>query len=305
MENNDLTNRLKARLIKDIDIEQSIEDEELKAIIASMVGSELEGSSLSVKERLKISRDLFFSVRGLDILQEILADDEITEIMINGYQNIFIEKHGALYRYDGCFSSEERLNDVVQTMVGQANKRINEASPIVDTRLPDGSRVNVALPPVSIHGATVTIRKFPKDPITMNDLISLGSITDEAATFLKELVVNGYNIFISGGTGSGKTTFLNALSDYIPSSERIITIEDSAELQIRHIDNLVSLECRPPNTEGENEISIRDLIRSSLRMRPSRLIIKCWVSSPEILYLCGLSSLIISSKCESLVFTAV
>lgn len=273
MEKNDLTERLKKRLIKDIDIDRSLDDEELKKLIADLVGSELDGSHMTARERLQVARELFNAVRGLDILQEILEDDEVTEIMINGPSDIFIEKHGSLLRYDGRFSSAERLNDCIQAIVGQANKRVNEASPIADTRLPDGSRVNVVLPPISINGATVTIRKFPKNPISMEDLIRFGSITEEAAAFLKELVVFGYNIFISGGTGSGKTTFLNALSDYIPSSERIITIEDSAELQIRHIDNLVSLECRPPNTEGENEISIRDLIRASLRMRPTRIIV--------------------------------
>ena len=268
-----LTASLKSRLIQDIDINRSVDDEELKKLIQDMAGEELSGSLLSIGERMQFCRELFSSIRGLDILQEILDDDEITEIMVNGADNIFIEKKGKLSRYNGVFSSADRLNDVIQSIVGQANKRVNESTPIVDTRLPDGSRVNVVLPPVSINGATVTIRKFPKKPITMSDLLSFGSISQEAANFLKKLVQCGFNIFISGGTGSGKTTFLNALSDFIPSSERIITIEDSAELQIRHIDNLVSLECRPANTEGENEITIRDLIRSSLRMRPTRIIV--------------------------------
>lgn len=273
MEKSELTENLKKKLITDIDIDRSLDDAELKKHISQMVGEEFSGSLLSVRERLQICRDLFNSVRGLDILEEILADDEITEIMINGADSIFIEKHGVLSRYDGRFSSVERLNDVIQAIAGQSNKRVNEASPIADTRLSDGSRVNIVLPPVSVSAATVTIRKFPKDPISMEDLIRFGSITAEASSFLRDLVVSGYNIFISGGTGSGKTTFLNALSDFIPATERIITIEDSAELQIRHIDNLVSLECRPPNTEGENEISIRDLIRTSLRMRPDRVIV--------------------------------
>ena len=273
MEKSELTTLLKRKLIEDIDISRSPDDNELKRLIADMAGQELSGSMLSVRDRLSFNKDLFSSIRGLDVLQEILEDDSITEIMINGPDNIFIERDGILSRYDSSFSSAERLNDVVQTIVGQANKRVNESTPIVDTRLPDGSRVNVVLPPVSVHGATVTIRKFPKHPINMEDLIRFGSITREAAQFLKKLVRNGYNIFISGGTGSGKTTFLNALSDYIPSTERIITIEDSAELQIRHIDNLVSLECRPANTEGDNEVTIRDLIRSSLRMRPTRIIV--------------------------------
>lgn len=267
-----LIEELKNRLINSIDLSRNISDDELNETITEMVASEYHGKA-SLKEKMRISRELFNAIRGLDVLQEILDDDEITEIMINGSDRIFIEKKGRLYKYRGRFSSEEKLKDVIQTIAARANKRVNESSPILDTRLYDGSRVNIVLDPISISGAAVTIRKFPKDSITMDKLVQLGSITSEAVRFLKGLVENGYNIFISGGTGSGKTTFLNALSGFIPPEERIITIEDSAELRIEHIDNLVSLECRQANVEGENAITIRDLIRTSLRMRPSRIIV--------------------------------
>ena len=269
----DLQNELKTRLLNSIDSDRSLSDEELWAIISKMVAGNYNGTITPVADRLKIARELRNSICGLDILEELLSDEDITEIMINGPSEIFIEKDGIISAYDGHFSSSERLHDIIQTIVSQANKRVNESSPIVDTRLPDGSRINVVLPPIAVNGACLTIRKFPKEAITMNTLIAYESITREAANFLKVLTESGYNIFISGGTGSGKTTFLNALSDYIPPDERIITIEDSAELQIRNIRNLVRLECRQANTEGENEITIRDLIRTSLRMRPSRVIV--------------------------------
>jgi len=264
---------MKNRLISSIDTTKDLSDEELDRMILNMAAEGFCGSDVPVNDRLRTIRDLHNSVRGLDILEEILADDEITEIMVNGPDNIFIEKAGVLSRYDGAFTSEQRLSDIIQTIAGQANKRVNESSPIVDTRLEDGSRINIVLPPVAVTGPKLTIRKFPKDAITLETLVRIGSITEEAAAFLKDLTVCGYNIFISGGTGSGKTTFLNALAGCIPPDERIITIEDSAELQIRNIPNLVSLECRPANTEGENEVSIRDLIRASLRMRPTRIIV--------------------------------
>ncbi len=267
-----LIEELRLRLLNNINAGRDLSDEELNEIITATI-EENHSRSLGVRERLRIHRELFNSIRGLDVLQDILDDDSVTEIMINGHKNIFIERGGKLSRYDGEFSSPEKLSDVIQTIVGKANKRVNEASPIVDTRLPDGSRVNVVLPPISTAGEVMTIRKFPKNAISMADLISFGSISEEAALCLKKLVENGFNIFISGGTGSGKTTFLNALSGFIPKDERIITIEDSAELQIRNIENLVSLECRQANTEGENEVSVRDLIRTSLRMRPTRIIV--------------------------------
>ncbi len=268
-----LIDELKSRLINSIDLTRNLSDQDVYEIITKMVIDEYQDKRLSLKEKMRISRELYNSIRGLDILQDILEDEEITEIMINGYDNIFIEKQGKLFRYDGAFSSRERLQDIIQQIVAKANKRVNEVSPIVDTRLSDGSRVNVVLSPIALNGPVVTIRKFPKNPMTMEELIDLKTITEEAAEFLRKLVIAGYNIFISGGTGSGKTTFLNVLSNYIPKQERIITIEDSAELKITGIENLVSLECRQANVEGENEVTIRDLIRTSLRMRPTRIVV--------------------------------
>ncbi len=206
-------------------------------------------------------------------MEEIISDADITEIMINGPDNIFYEKQGIICKYDGKFSSLERLEDVIQQIVSFVNRRVNESTPIVDSRLKDGSRVNVVLKPVAINGPILTIRRFPKERITIDKLIEINSITKEAAEFLRVLVVSGYNIFISGGTGSGKTTFLNALSNFIPNTERIITIEDSAELQLQNIENIVKLEAREANIEGENAVTIRDLIKSSLRMRPDRIVV--------------------------------
>ncbi len=278
-----LVDELKSRLINNIDINKDLTDEELMDEITRIVGEEYRDGSTSVRNRIRMTNDLFNSIRGLDILEDLLKDDEITEIMINGTEDIFIEKKGLISRVDGHFSSREKLGDIIQTIVGRANKRVNEATPIADVRLQnDGSRINIVLDPIAINGPVVTIRKFPEKTITMDDLKGFGSITQEASEFLKGLVESGYNIFISGGTGSGKTTFLNALSGFIPSNERIITIEDSAELQIKTIKNLVRLECRQSNVEGENEITIRDLIRTALRMRPDRIIVG-EVRGPEAL----------------------
>ncbi|MCI8779855.1 MAG: CpaF family protein [Lachnospiraceae bacterium] len=218
-------------------------------------------------------RAVFNSIRKLDVLQEILEDSSITEIMVNGPNHIFIEKGGRLQPYPKTFSSRDKLEDVVQQIVGKVNRRVNEANPIADVRLLDGSRVNVVLPPIALDGPVVTIRKFPDKPISMESLIGLGSLTEEASGFLKKLVKAKYNFFISGGTGSGKTTFLNALSEYIPSEERLIVIEDAAELQIRGIPNLVRLEVRNANLEGKNAVTIRDLMKSALRMRPDRIVL--------------------------------
>lgn len=273
---------LRLRIVNNADITKKLSDDDLKEIITQMVIEEYKECHLSLKEKMRISRELFNKIRGLDVLEELLSDEKITEIMINGYKQIFVEVDGKISKYEKAFSSKEKLSDIIQTIVSKANKRVNETSPIVDTRLADGSRVNVVLNPIAVNGPVVTIRKFYKKALTMDDLISYGSITTEAAQFLKKLVVNGYNIFISGGTGSGKTTFLNVLSNYIPSSERIITIEDSAELKLNNVENLVSLECRPANTEGENEITIRDLIKTSLRMRPDRIVVG-EVRGPEAL----------------------
>lgn len=278
----ELAEKLKTKLISRIDVSRDISDEELNEIITAMVLEEYRGRNISLREKLKISRELFYSVRGLDVMQEILEDDEVTEIMINAYNSIFIEKRGKLYRYSRSFSSPEKLKDVIQSIVAKTNKRVNEASPIVDTRLGDGSRVNVVLDPIATKGPAVTVRKFSKKVMSMEDLAAIGTITKEASEYLRRLVAGGYNIFISGGTGSGKTTFLNALAGYIPKDERIITIEDSAELRISGIENLVSMECRPANVEGENEITIRDLIRTALRMRPTRIIVG-EVRGPETL----------------------
>lgn len=260
-------------IIQKLDINSSISDQTILSLIEESVLRFAHTVYLSMDEKKEVIQRTFYAIRKLDVLQEILEDQEITEIMVNGPNQIFIEKQGRLEPYPKKFLSKEKLEDVIQQIVGKVNRTVNESSPIVDVRLQDGSRVNVVLPPVAINGPIVTIRKFPADPITMEHLVSIQSITMQAAEFLKKLVQAKYNIFISGGTGSGKTTFLNALSAYIPKEERIITIEDSAELQIQNIPNLVRLEVRNANLEGKNEVTIRDLIRSALRMRPDRIIL--------------------------------
>ena len=247
-------------------------DEEVSGMIDDCI---MESSYLRlfpVGEKRRIGKEVFDSLRRLDILQSFIEDRSVTEVMINGYQNVFVEKAGALTKLERGFDSEEKLMDVIQQIVAGCNRTVNEASPIVDARLADGSRVNIVLPPVSLSGPIVTIRRFPEKPVTMEGLLRFGSITEEASEFLKTLVRAKYNIFISGGTGSGKTTFLNVLSGFIPSDERVITIEDSAELRLQGIENLVRLETRNGG-QGAEEISIRDLIRSSLRMRPDRIIV--------------------------------
>lgn len=260
-------------ILQKLDIDSSISDQTILSLIEESVLRFAHTVYLSMDEKKEVIQRTFYAIRKLDVLQEILEDQEITEIMVNGPDQIFIEKQGRLEPYPKKFLSKEKLEDVIQQIVGKVNRTVNESSPIVDVRLQDGSRVNVVLPPVAINGPIVTIRKFPADPITMEHLVSIQSITMQAAEFLKKLVQAKYNIFISGGTGSGKTTFLNALSAYIPKEERIITIEDSAELQIQNIPNLVRLEVRNANLEGKNEVTIRDLIRSALRMRPDRIIL--------------------------------
>lgn len=260
-------------ILQKLDINSSISDQTILSLIEESVLRFAHTVYLSMDEKKEVIQRTFYAIRKLDVLQEILEDQEITEIMVNGPDQIFIEKQGRLEPYPKKFLSKEKLEDVIQQIVGKVNRTVNESSPIVDVRLQDGSRVNVVLPPVAINGPIVTIRKFPADPITMDHLVSIQSITMQAAEFLKKLVQAKYNIFISGGTGSGKTTFLNALSAYIPKEERIITIEDSAELQIQNIPNLVRLEIRNANLEGKNEVTIRDLIRSALRMRPDRIIL--------------------------------
>lgn len=248
-------------------------DEALEEKIEELVNSLFQEVYATIQEKIEIIRNVFSSIRGFGVLDSIMADDTITEVMINGPDEVFIEKSGRLIKLEQTFESERRLEDIVQKIVGLAGREVNQANPIVDTRLPDGSRVNVVLPPISMKGATVTIRKFSKTPMTIEQLIKYGSITPQIAQVLQILVKAKYNIFISGGTGSGKTTFLNALSNYIPKDERVITIEDSAELQIAGVENLVSMETRNANASGKGAITIRDLIKSSLRMRPERIIV--------------------------------
>lgn len=251
----------------------SLTDDELHEDIEKLVADYVKGIYISLEQRASIVRQIYSSIRGLGLLDSIIDDDNITEVMINGPDNIFIEKNGRLEKLEEQFESERRLEDIIQRIVSLAGREVNQANPIVDTRLADGSRVNVVLPPIALCGPTVTIRKFSKDPMTIDKLIKYGSITKEIAQVLELLVKAKFNIFICGGTGSGKTTFLNALSNYIPKDERVITIEDSAELQIEGVENLVSLETRNANSTGTGQITIRDLIKSSLRMRPERIVV--------------------------------
>lgn len=265
--------KLRSDIMAALDLSREQNDEEIYRFIETEVEEYSQNNLLTLKEREQLEHLLFNSLRKYDAIQELLEDADVTEIMINGASHIFYEKKGKLFQAQTHFSSEQKLSDVIQQMAGNSNRMVNEASPIVDTRLADGSRVNIVLSPISIDGAAVSIRKFPKTPILMEDLIRIGSITEEAAAFLKVLVVAGYNIFISGGTGSGKTTFLNALSQYIPREERIITIEDSAELRLVDKPNLVRLETRNQMFDGVKPITIRDLIRTALRMRPERIVV--------------------------------
>ena len=250
-----------------------LDDAALEEQVENLVTAQLAGRYCPIEQRVSIVKQVYSSIRGFGILDTILSDDSITEVMINGPENIFIEQNGVVHRLGKTFESARRLEDVIQRIVSLAGREVNQANPIVDTRLPDGSRVNVVLPPISLCGPIVTIRKFSKEPMTIEKLIAYGSLPRNVADFLEILVKARYNIFIAGGTGSGKTTFLNALSNFIPKSERIITIEDSAELQIENVENLVSLETRNANSAGVGAVSIRDLIRSSLRMRPDRIIV--------------------------------
>ena len=261
------------KVLMRLDMTRETGEEELQDIIQDVLEEAGKEEYIPLGDKIRISRELFNSFRRLDILQDLIEDDSITEIMVNGTEEIFYEKGGRIFRSDRHFISEERLNDVIQQIVGEANRYVNETSPIVDARLGDGSRVNVVLKPVAVNGPIMTIRKFPAEAITMRQLVRMGSLTEEAAEFIKCLVAAKYNIFVSGGTGAGKTTFLNAMSDYIPKDERIITIEDNAELQIQGVSNLVRLEARNPNVEGEGAVTIRDLIHSALRMRPDRIIV--------------------------------
>lgn len=265
--------QMRKNVMERLDLSREVEDEEILSIIDEEICQRARDEVLTVQRRRELRTEIFYSLRRLDILQELIEDDEITEIMVNGAGKIFYEKSGQLRQWEKSFSTKEKLEDVIQQIAGNNNRVVNEYSPIVDTRLSDGSRVNIVLEPIAIDGSCISIRKFPKNPITMEDMIAYHSISRELVEFLQQLVRARYNIFISGGTGSGKTTFLNALSAYIPGEERIVTIEDSAELQIQNIANLVRLETRNANMDAGNEISIRDLIRTALRMRPDRIIV--------------------------------
>lgn len=273
LEYTELRSRLRKRVQERMDLVREFTDEEVKEAIDEVLLGEEAVVLYSLEERLRLKKELFDSLRRLDVLQIFVEDKTVTEIMINGKDRIFVEQEGRITELDVGFESEERLQDVIQQIVAGCNRVVNEASPIVDARLLDGSRVNIVMSPVALNGPIVTIRRFPDKPVTMEYLVQNESITREAAAFLERLVKAKYNIFISGGTGSGKTTFLNVLSGFIPEDERIITIEDSAELQLQGLRNLVRLETRNSNVEGCREIGIRELIRTSLRMRPSRIIV--------------------------------
>ena len=265
------------KLIRDLVLEypeiSRMNDDKLKELIEELIDEQVDGVYISISGKIDIVDHVYSSIRGLGHLDIILKDDEITEVMINSFDEVFVEKNGKVEKLNVKFEDTKKLGDIVQRIVGRAGREVNQSNPIVDTRLPDGSRVNVVLPPIALKGPTVTIRKFSKKPMTVEQLIKYGSINKEIADKLETLVRAKYNIFISGGTGSGKTTFLNAMSNFIPRNERIITIEDSAELQISNIENLVRLETRNANTSGAGEITIRDLIKSSLRMRPERIVV--------------------------------
>lgn len=268
----ELKKELKEEILRGLSYQRQMSDEEISQIIDEKIAERAEKRGMSLRERLKLQKELFDSFRRLDILQELVDDPSITEIMVNGPGAVFVETGGKIGRWEKSFESREQLLDLIQQIVSQVNRIVNTSSPIVSARLGDGSRVQVVLEPVALDGPILTIRKFP-EPITMEKLLAYGSISEEAAEVLKVLTRAKYNIFVSGGTGSGKTTFLNALSEYIPSGERVITIEDSAELRLSHIENLVRLETRDANAEGEGAIDIGTLIRAALRMRPDRIII--------------------------------
>lgn len=268
----ELFRKLRQQLLDKLDVYRELSDEEILEAIDDLIVNTLHDSGVNLKEKVQLRQELFYSVRKLDVLQELIEDEGITEIMVNGPDSIFVERNGRLLKWHKSFTDKEKLEDVIQQIVGKCNRVVNESSPIVDARF-QNSRVNAVVYPVALNGPILTIRRFPDKPITMDKLIDLGSITQECAGFLEKLVKARYSIVIGGGTGSGKTTFLGALSNYIPKDERIITIEDNAELKIQGIANLVRLEAKATNGNGSPAISIRDLIRSALRMRPDRIIV--------------------------------
>lgn len=272
MNNNDIFRALRERIIEGSGDDEFLGDKELSAEIDRVLSISEESKHMALSEKLAMKNRLYNSLKRLDVLQELIDDRSVTEIMINSHKEIFVERSNHMERWQQAIESEEKLEDIIQQIVSRINRRVNTSSPIADARLPDGSRVHIVLPPIALKGPTITIRKFP-EPIEMEKMLRLRTISQEAAEFMKKMVCAGYNIFISGGTSSGKSTFLNALSGYIPADERVITIEDSAELQIRHIPNLVRLETRDKNSEGQGEITMTMLIKASLRMRPDRIII--------------------------------
>lgn len=267
------TEWIRRQVLEEIELSEENDDEQLKKRIEEKVWEYAKEHLISLEKEQQYVQEIFYSLRKLDVLEELLQDDSVTEIMVNGYRNIFYEKQGMLYEWDKQFSGKEKLEDVIQKIVAKNNRVVNEAMPIADARLEDGSRIHIVLEPVAIDGSCITIRKFPKEVMTMERLLEYKTLNEPIAEFLEKLTVAGYNIFILGGTGSGKTTFLNALSGYIPKTERIITIEDSAELQLKGVKNLIRLETRNANVKGMTEITIRDLIRAALRMRPDRIIV--------------------------------
>ncbi len=271
--NDDIKNKVRERVIEQLLPGEEISDERLLSRIEEQIELIVGDRYLRLEEKKSIRHEVFNSLRRMDVLQDILEDEDVTEIMVNGPDHIFVERSGRITETGLRFECRERLEDIAQQIASTGNRIVNESHPILDARLTDGSRVNIVVPPVAIEGPVITIRKFPKEAMTMDDLIRMGAVTTEAEDYLKRLVEARYNIFISGGTGAGKTTFLNILSNYIPRNERVITIEDSAELQIRNVDNLVRLEARNANVEGKNEVTIRDLVKSALRMRPDRIIV--------------------------------
>lgn len=272
--NQDLFQEIRKDLMELLDLSRELTDQEILNTIDDVILNRRIEYRLSLKEKLELRQALFYSIRKLDVLQELIEDESVTEIMVNGPNAIFIERAGKLMRWNKSFTSGEKLEDVIQQIVGRCNRVVNESMPIVDARLENGARVNAVIRPVALNGPILTIRRFPDQPITMEKLISIGSLTEECADFLKTLVQARYSMVIGGGTGSGKTTFLGALSEFIPKDERVITIEDNAELKIQGIENLVRLEAKMANMEGGVSVSIRDLIKSALRMRPDGRIIK-------------------------------
>lgn len=264
---------LRQCLMEKLDLARELSDQEILEEIDDLLLNGMRESAISLKEKVQLRQELFYSVRKLDVLQELIDDNSVTEIMVNGPDNIFVERAGKLKKWEKGFTSREKLEDVIQQIVGKCNRVINESMPICDARLENGARVNAVIRPVALEGPILTIRRFPDTPITMEKLISLGSLPSECARFLATLVKARYSMVIGGGTGSGKTTFLGALSNYIPKDERLITIEDNAELKIQGVENLVRLEAKMANVDGGTSITIRDLIKTALRMRPDRIVV--------------------------------